>query len=131
MMTTLALLMAALLFGGMTLFSFGFAAVLFAVYGPDAARTGIRGAFPHYYLWVMGLSAVTAAVAYSTSGLAAWLLVGVALSTAYARQVLMLQINAATDSGNSGQFKSLHGLSVGIQLVQIGAAGWALVLIAA
>lgn len=129
-MDTITLLLAALLFGGMTLFSFGFAAVLFAVYGPDAARTGIRGAFPHYYMWVMGTAAVTGALAFATSSLAAWLLIGIALSTAYARQVLMLQINAATDSGNTGQFKSLHGLSVGIQLAQIGMAGWALALIA-
>lgn len=129
-MSTLALLLAALLFGGMTLFSFGFAAVLFAVYGPDEARTGIRGAFPYYYLWVIALAAVTGAVSFAVSGLAAWLFIAIALSTAYARQVLMLQINAATDSGNTGQFKSLHGISVGIQLVQIGLAGWALALIA-
>ncbi|APX11234.1 DUF4149 domain-containing protein [Tateyamaria omphalii] len=130
-MTTLALLLAALLFGGMTLFSFGFAAVLFAVYGPDDARRGIRNTFPHYYLWVIGTAAVTGAVAYTVSTLAAWLLIGIALSTAYARQMLMLQINAATDAGNAGRFKMLHGLSVVIQLAQIGMAGWALALIAA
>ncbi|WP_299041331.1 DUF4149 domain-containing protein [uncultured Tateyamaria sp.] len=130
-MSTVALLLAALLFGGMTLFSFGFAAVLFAVYGPDQARRGIRGAFPHYYMWVIATSALAGAVAFVTSSLAAWLLIGIALSTAYARQMLMLQINAATDADDSGRFKMLHGISMGIQLIQIGMAGWALVLLAA
>ncbi|MBY5932877.1 DUF4149 domain-containing protein [Tateyamaria omphalii] len=129
-MSTLALLLTALLFGGMTLFSFGFAAVLFAIYGPDDARRGIRNTFPHYYLWVIATAAVTGAVAYPVSTLAAWLLFAIALSTAYARQMLMLQINAATDSGNAGRFKMLHGVSVMIQLVQIGMAGWALALVA-
>lgn len=130
-MSTLALLLTALLFGGMALFSFGFAAVLFAVYGPEQARKGIRGAFPHYYLWVIATAAISGGVAYASSTLAAWLLIGIALSTAYARQMLMVQINAATDAGNKGQFKTLHGISVAIQLVQIGMAGWALVLLAA
>ncbi|KIC49037.1 DUF4149 domain-containing protein [Tateyamaria sp. ANG-S1] len=129
-MSTVALLLTALLFGGMTLFSFGFAAVLFAVYGPDNARHGIRNTFPHYYLWVIATSAVAGAAAYPTSALAAWLLFAIALSTAYTRQMLMLQINAATDSGNAGRFKMLHGLSVAIQLAQIGMAGWALALVA-
>lgn len=130
-MSTLALLLAALLFGGMTLFSFGFAAVLFAVYGPDEARKGIRQTFPHYYLWVIATAAIASAVAFSSSTLVAWLLIAIALSTAYARQVLMVQINAATDSGNTNKFKALHGLSVVIQLAQIGLAGWALVLLSA
>jgi len=129
-MTTLALALTALLFGGMTLFSFGFAAVLFAVFGPEDARKGIRGAFPYYYLWVIGTAALAGLVAFAVSSLAAWLLIGIALSTAYARQILMLQINAATDCGQKGRFKSLHALSVAIQLVQIGAAGWALTLLA-
>lgn len=129
-MSTLALLLTALLFGGMTLFSFGFAAILFSVYGPEDARRGIRNSFPHYYLWVIATAAVAGAVAYPVSTLAAWLLIGIALSTAYARQMLMLQINAATDSGNAGRFKMLHGVSVMIQLAQIGMAGWALALVA-
>ncbi|WP_299546153.1 DUF4149 domain-containing protein [uncultured Tateyamaria sp.] len=130
-MSTLTLLLAGLLFGGMTLFSFGFAAVLFAIYGPDAARRGIRGAFPHYHLWVIATSALTGVVSFSTNTLAAWIMIGIAFSTVYARQILMFQINTATDGGNTGRFKMLHGSSVLIQIVQIGLAGWALALIAA
>ncbi|WP_299614321.1 DUF4149 domain-containing protein [uncultured Tateyamaria sp.] len=129
-MSTLAVLLTALLFGGMTLFSFGFAAVLFANYEPALARKGIRGAFPHYYLWVIATAAVAGAIAFFINTLAAWLLIGVALSTLCARQSLMLQINAATDSDNTARFKLLHGLSVIIQLAQIGIAGWALILLA-
>ncbi|WP_299626996.1 DUF4149 domain-containing protein [uncultured Tateyamaria sp.] len=128
-MTTLALLIAALLFGGMTLFSFGFAAVLFAVIGPDQARLAIRGAFPHYYLWVIATAVVASALALATSTMAAWLLIAIALSTVYARQILMHQINAATDAGNKARFKALHGVSVVIQLFQIGLSGWALALL--
>ncbi|MEL6960975.1 MAG: DUF4149 domain-containing protein, partial [Pseudomonadota bacterium] len=58
------------------------------------------------------------------------LLGAIALSTVYARQILMPQINAATDRGDKSAFGRLHGLSVVIQLVQIGLAGWAVVLLA-
>ncbi|MEO0379606.1 MAG: DUF4149 domain-containing protein [Pseudomonadota bacterium] len=129
-MTTIALLLSALLFGGMALFSFGFAAVLFKVYDAPNARIGIRGAFPYYYLWVIGTSGLAGLIALTQSGLAGALLIVIALSTIYARQILMVQINAATDTENKAQFKSRHGLSVVIQLVQIGLAGWAVVLLA-
>lgn len=129
-MSTIVLLLTALLFGGMTLFSFGFAAVLFAVYGPDAARKGIRGAFPHYYLWVIATAAITGVVAFVISPLAAGLLLAIAITTVYARQILMVQINAATDVGDTGRFKTLHGASVALQIFQIGLAGWALALVA-
>ena len=128
-MTSLAVLLTALLFGGMTLFSFGFAAVLFKVFEAPAARNGIRGAFPFYYLWVIATSAFAGLAALFVNVLAGFLLIGVALSTVYARQVLMVQINAATDSGNKNRFKWLHSVSVAIQLVQIGVAGWAAVLL--
>ena len=127
-MTTLALLLTALLFGGMTLFSFGFAAVLFKVFGASEARQGIRGAFPLYYLWVIATAALAGLLALFLNTPAAGVLIAIALSTAYARQVLMVQINAATDNGNKSRFKSLHGVSVAIQLVQIGLAGWGVIL---
>ena len=51
-MTTIALLTTALLFGGMTLFSFGFAAFLFTSLPAETASPLIRKAFPHFYLCV-------------------------------------------------------------------------------
>ena len=45
-MTTFALLMTAMLFGGMTFFSFGFAPVLFKQLPMDKVRPLLRGTFP-------------------------------------------------------------------------------------
>jgi hypothetical protein len=62
-MLTAALLTTALLFGGMVLYSFGFAAFLFTALPPDVAGPTIRRAFPPFYLFVMGSSAAAAALA--------------------------------------------------------------------
>ncbi|GFE51915.1 hypothetical protein So717_36680 [Roseobacter cerasinus] len=127
-MTEFALLLTALLFGGMTFFSFGFAPVLFKQLPMAQVRPLLRGTFPYYYLAIILLSAICALVALGVSGLAAGLLGLICLATIYARQVLMPQINAATDREDQTLFKRLHGLSVVIQLIQIGLAGWAVLL---
>ncbi|MEO0860909.1 MAG: DUF4149 domain-containing protein [Pseudomonadota bacterium] len=129
-MTILALLTGAVLFGGMVFYSFGFAPVLFAQLPMDRVRPLLRGTFPYYYLAVIGLSAVAAGLALLVSHLAAALFATIFLSTIYARQDLMARINAATDRGDKAAFNWLHGASVALQLVQIGVAGWALVLLA-
>lgn len=128
-MDVLALLAAATLLGGMVFFSFGFAPVLFAQLPMEKVRPLLRGTFPYYYLAVIAASVLSAVLGAFTSSLAASLLALIALSTVYARQILMPQINAATDRGDQPAFKRLHILSVVIQLVQIGIAGWALVLV--
>lgn len=129
-MQTLALLLTAALFGGMVFFSFGYAPVLFKLLGLDKTRPILRGTFPYYYAVVIGVAALSALSAMAASMLAAALLGGIAASTIYARQVLMGQINAATDSGDEAGFKRLHGASVVLQLVQIAVCAYALVLIA-
>ncbi|MEO1307383.1 MAG: DUF4149 domain-containing protein [Pseudomonadota bacterium] len=128
-MTAVALLFVATLFGGMTFFSFGFAPVLFKQLPMAQVRPLLRGTFPYYYLAVIVLSAVTALATVMVSMAAAALVGAICLSTVYARQVLMQQINAATDRDDQSMFKRLHGLSVAIQLVQIGLAGWAVVIL--
>ncbi|MEO0919424.1 MAG: DUF4149 domain-containing protein [Pseudomonadota bacterium] len=130
-MTTFALLMTAMLFGGMTFFSFGFAPVLFKQLPMDKVRPLLRGTFPYYYLAVIGMSAVATAAALAVSGHATIVLAVILIATIYARQILMPQINAATDRDDQTMFKRLHGLSVVIQLVQIGLAAWAVVLLSA
>ena len=125
----LTLVLTAVLFGGMTFFSFGVAPVLFKQLPTAQVRPLLRGTFPYYYLVIIILSAVCAAVALKNSGFAAALLSVTCLSTVYARQILMPQINAATDRDDDTAFKRLHGLSVAIQLVQLGLAGWALVIV--
>lgn len=129
-MSIIALLLAATLLGGMVFFSFGFAPVLFAQLPMDNVRPLLRGTFPYYYLVVIGLAGIAALATIPVSGPAAAFMGAICLSTIYARQDLMGRINAATDRGDTGAFKRLHGLSVVIQLVQIGLAGWAVILLA-
>ncbi|MGR3492658.1 MAG: DUF4149 domain-containing protein [Shimia sp.] len=129
-MTALAILATAILLGGMTAYSFGFAALMFHLFDEKDARKALRGAFPPYYSAVIAGAALSALLALFASGLAALLLAVIAATTIYARQTLMVQINAATDSGDKGGFKHLHGLSVALQIAQLLLAGWALLLIA-
>jgi len=121
-MFELSLLVTALLFGGMVLYSFGFAAFVFTALPADVAGPLIRRAFPHFYLFVLASSAVAAAVALAFDPVSSAILVAIAVTTILARQVLMPAINAATDQGAKTRFKVLHTLSVLITLAHIGAA---------
>jgi Domain of unknown function (DUF4149) len=64
MISIAALLATSLLFGGMTLYSFGFAPLVFSALPAEVAGKLLRRAFPHRYLFVL----VTAVAA----GLALW-----------------------------------------------------------
>ncbi|WP_349370505.1 DUF4149 domain-containing protein [Salinarimonas sp.] len=130
MLATLALLTLALLFGGMVLYSFGFAAFLFTALPPETAGPTIRKAFPLFYLFVIATAAVAALLLWPLDPLAAALMAVVAATTVPTRQVLMPAINAATDSGAKARFARLHGLSVAVTLAHIAAAGYALTRLA-
>jgi hypothetical protein len=125
-MLILALLTTALLFGGMVLYSFGFAAFLFSVLPPEVAGSTIRRAFPLFYLFVLGTAAAAAALLWPFDPLAAGLLALIAVTTLPTRQILMPAINRATDTGAKARFKWLHGLSVVVTLVHIALAGYVL-----
>jgi hypothetical protein len=125
-MLTLALLTTAILFGGMVLFSFGFAPALFAALPPDTAGATIRRTFPHFYLLVLGTAGFSAALLWPHDRLAAGLLAVIAVTTIPNRQILMPAINRATDEGAKTRFNWLHGASVLITLAHIGLAGVAL-----
>lgn len=122
-MMTLSLLLTALLFGGMILYSFGFAAFVFAALPADLAGQTLRRAFPHFYLLVMITAAAAAVAILQHDRLSATLLGVIAVTTWPTRQFLMPAINAATNRGAKSRFKLLHGLSVIITLVHIGMAG--------
>ena len=124
--TTLALLTTSLLFGGMVLFSFGFAAFLFSALPADVARKAIRQAFPYFYVFVFATAVLAAALIWSRDALSASLLAFIALTTVPARQVLMPAINRATDGGAKARFNRLHAGSVILTLLHIGLAGAAL-----
>lgn len=122
-MVTVALLSVSLLFGGMVLYSFGFAAFLFSALPGEVAGAALRRAFPHFYLFVIGTAAVAALLLVASDTIGAALLATIAASTIPARQILMPAINTATDSGAKRRFKALHGLSVALTLVHILLAG--------
>lgn len=123
----LAVLTTALLFGGMALYSFGFAAFLFTALPPDVAGATLRRAFPAFYLFVIAAAAIGAGLLWPLDAVAAGLMAAIAITTVPSRQLLMPAINAATDQGMRQRFKWLHGMSIVITLAHIVAAGAVLV----
>jgi Domain of unknown function (DUF4149) len=129
-MTIAALLATSLLFGGMTLYSFGFAPLVFSALPANDAGMLLRRAFPHYYLFVL-ITAIAASLAlWPRDPLAAGLMAGTAVIAVIARQGLMPAINTARDSGAKSRFDRLHGLSVALNMVQLAAVIWVLVRLA-
>ncbi len=126
MITVAALLLTAFLFGGMLLYSFGFAAFVFTTLTAEQAGQLLRHAFPHFYAWCALTSMAAALPFYTVDPLSSGLLLAVAVTTIPARQVLMPAINSATDSGNKSRFNVLHSASVILTLLQIGAVGFCL-----
>lgn len=124
--TVAALIMAAILFGGMVVYSFGFAAFLFTSLPADDAGMLLRRAFPLFYLWVIATALLAALLQLGIDAVSLGLLVAVALTTVPTRQLLMPAINAATDAGDKRRFNRLHGLSVMITLAHIAAVGYVL-----
>lgn len=126
MILALAILCTALLFGGMTLYSFGFAAFLFTALPAPTAGATLRRAFPWFYGFVIATATVAALLWWPHEPRSAALMAAVALTTIPVRQVLMPAINRATDAGQRQRFKWLHGLSVVVTLAHIVAVGWLL-----
>ena len=126
MMLSLAVLSTALWFGGMTLYSFGFAAFLFKALPAKTAGEALRRAFPWFYTFVIATSAAAAVLWWPRDAVYAAVMAAVAVTTVPVRQILMPAINRATDAGLRQRFKWLHGLSVVVTLGHIAATGWLL-----
>jgi hypothetical protein len=126
MVHSLAVLSTALLFGGMVLYSFGFAAFVFKALPPQTAGSTLRQAFPWFYAFVIATAALAAALWWFQDATSAAVMAAVALSTVPVRQLLMPAINRATDAGQRQRFQWLHGLSVLVTLAHIAATGWLL-----
>ena len=131
MMVEFSLLVTALLFGGMVLYSFGFAAFVFTALPAETAGPLIRRAFPHFYLFVLAASVIAAVGTVSDDWISAGIMAAIAVTVVFARQVLMPAINAATDAGAKTRFKTLHTTSVLISLGNIAGAAIALLRLAA
>ncbi len=127
-----ALLLVSTLFGGMMLYSFGFAPMVFSALPAEDAGRFIRAAFPWYYLFVIVTAGFSGAILLLSNSRSGALALAIAAAAIYARQVLMPRINAARDEqlqGNAeakGRFGRLHGLSVVLNFVQLIAAGYVL-----
>lgn len=130
-MLEISLLLTALLFGGMVLYSFGFAAFVFSALPAATAGPLIRKAFPHFYLFVFSASVLAACVTAFLDPVSALILAAIASSTVIARQVLMPAINAATDAGDKRRFHILHSVSVLITLAHIAGTALAVIRLAA
>ena len=104
-----AVLLTARLFGGMTLYSFAFAAFLFSALPPQTAGAAPRKAFPWFYGFVIVTAGAAALLWRPHDATGAALMAAVALSTVPVRQLLMPAINRATDAGLRQRFKWLQG----------------------
>ncbi len=128
-MTLIALFCAATLFGGMLLYSFGFAPLVFSKLPVQTAGTLLREAFPFYYLFVIGVALVAALALLPVDTFSAWLMLITVVIGVAARQLLMPAINRASDARAAGddsgaaRFKFLHGFSVVLNFVQLAAVG--------
>lgn len=124
-----ALLLMSTLFGGMMLYSFGFSPMVFSAMPAADAGRFIRAAFPWYYLFVIVAAGLGGAILLFLNAWSATLALAISAAAIYARQVLMPQINDARDQQLQGnldakrRFGRLHGLSVGLNFVQLIAAG--------
>jgi hypothetical protein len=114
-----SLLVVSLLFGGMFLFSAGFAGFLFRYLPPRDARMLIRKAFPPFYLFVIVSSGLAMVLSWRSDSFSAAWMAFVMLTTVAARQLLMPAINRATDLGYRKRFLWLHGFSVLLALGHI------------
>ena len=122
-------MLVAILFGGMVLYSFGFAAFIFHALPSEVAGPTIRRAFPYFYLFVIGSSAISSILISPFDLISAAFLALIAITTLPTRQLLMPAINRATDRADRADrasFKLLHGLSVAITLSHIFMSGWVL-----
>ena len=121
------LLIVALLFGGMFLFSVGFAAFLFRHLPQQDARMLIRKAFPPFYLFVIISSGLVMALSWRSDPFSTALMAFIMITAVAARQLLMPAINHATDMALRKRFVLLHSLSVVLTLIHIFMAGIILV----
>lgn len=119
-------MLVAILFGGMVLYSFGFAAFIFHALPPEVAGPTIRRAFPYFYLFVIVSSAISSILISPFDLISAAFLALIAITTLPTRRLLMPAINRATDRADRASFKLLHGLSVAITLSHIFMTGWVL-----
>lgn len=127
-----ALLLVSTLFGGMMLYSFGFAPMVFNALPAEDAGRFIRAAFRWYYLFVIATAGLGGAILLLSNSRSGVLALAIAFVAIFSRQVLMPRINTARDMQLQGsgeakrRFSRLHGISVALNFAQLIAAGYVL-----
>lgn len=127
-----ALLLVSTLFGGMMLYSFGFAPMVFNALPAEDAGRFIRAAFPWYYLFVIATAGLGGAILLRSNPRSGAFALAIAVIGIFAHQVLMPWINTARDMQLQGneeaktRFSRLHGISVALNFLQLIAAGYVL-----
>ncbi len=129
-MTVIALLLSSLLFGGMIIYSFGFAPLVFSALPMDVAGKLLRHTFPNYYLFVIMTAGAAALTLWPNDHLSAVLMAATAGAGLFARQILMTMINFFRDRGEKRNFNRAHFLSVAINMAQLLAVTTVLVRLA-
>lgn len=120
-----ALLLISTLFGGMVLYSFGFAPMVFGNLPAEDAGRLIRIAFPWYCLFIIATAGLGGLILLASNFRSGALALTIAVVAIYARQILMPQINAARDLQSKGVFETntrfsrLHSLSVALNFIQL------------
>jgi hypothetical protein len=128
-----ALLLMAVLFGGMTFFMAFFAPMVFRTLPRDAATDFMRALFPTYFS-VMGVVSLLPLLvllpipAYRPEG---YVILAVAALFFGARGILLPALQRQRDAGNNRMAARLHRASVLIHLAQWAAVGGVLVRLAA
>jgi hypothetical protein len=133
MIAYLALLATATLFGGMVLFSFGVAPLVFRSFPAEEAGRVIRLAFPWYYLFVIACAALATLLLLAAGDPRSAVLMAIAAGIGvFARQILRPRIDAARiaraagDAAAARRFGWLHGVSVLLNFAQLALAAWVL-----
>ena len=123
-------------FGGMAIFAFVYAPLVFIKLGTEAGGRFIRQVFPVYYTAMGGVSIVAAvllAVGRAARGADAVAMACIGIVFFLARFVLLPVINRNRDAGQAGdgaakkRFDALHRVSVIVNLLQMLAVLWVLV----
>ncbi len=125
-MLSLATLCSSILLGSMLFFAIVVAPSIFKSLEDDEALKFTRHVFPRYYLWGIGISALSTLLAVSARSYACILLSIVFLGFLYGRQILLPKISKAKDQWlasdsvqDKTRYKSLHKRSVIINATQI------------
>lgn len=128
LLTAIALYATAILLGAMLFFSFIVTPVAFRALDGEHVSTYLRALFPLYYLVIIICGAVGAlTLALTAHPLPASLLAAVAGLALLMRQFVLPRLDAlragraAGEEAATRQFKRLHGLSMVVNLAQMGA----------